>query len=138
MKALASANNKVGQVAAQFIAAIAAIELPVGQWNDVIEILLGFMNSQGNIQLRVATLQAIGYICESIASSDYLIWGSISDSPIQKPELLAARSNQILTAVIHGARKEEPSAEVQYAAIVALNNSLEFVRANFEREVSMR
>ena len=45
------------------------------------------------------------------------------------------RSNEILTAVIHGARKEEPSAEVQLAAIHALYNSLEFVRENFEREV---
>ena len=45
------------------------------------------------------------------------------------------RSNEILTAVIHGARKEEPSTEVQLAAINALYNSLEFVRDNFEREV---
>lgn len=47
------------------------------------------------------------------------------------------RSNEILTAVIHGARKEEPSAEVQLAAIHALFNSLEFVRENFEREVGI-
>jgi importin subunit beta-1 len=40
-----------------------------------------------------------------------------------------------LTAVIHGARKEEPSQDVQLAAIHALYNSLEFVRENFEREV---
>ena len=39
-----------------------------------------------------------------------------------------------MTAVIHGARKEETSAEVQQAAISALYNSLEFVRDNFERE----
>lgn len=45
------------------------------------------------------------------------------------------RSNEILTAVIHGARKEEPSTDVQLAAIHALLNSLEFVRDNFEREV---
>ena len=45
------------------------------------------------------------------------------------------QSNEILTAVIHGARKEEPSPEVQLAAINALFNSLEFVRDNFEREV---
>ena len=54
---------------------------------------------------------------------------------MQKPEILAMRSNEILTAVIHGARKEEPSADVQLAAITALLNSLEFVRENFEREV---
>lgn len=45
------------------------------------------------------------------------------------------KSNEILTAVIHGARKEEPSPEVRQAAISALYNSLEFVRDNFEREV---
>ena len=54
---------------------------------------------------------------------------------IQKPEILSVRSNEILTAVIHGARKEEGSGEVQLAAINALYNSLEFVRDNFEREV---
>ncbi|GJE92935.1 ARM repeat-containing protein [Phanerochaete sordida] len=117
LQALASPNSRVGQVGAQFVAAIAAVELPMGQWNDLIEILLGFMNDQANTPLRVATLQTIGYICESI-----------------KPEILALRSNEILTAVIHGARKEEPSAEVQLAAITALYNSLEFVRDNFERE----
>jgi hypothetical protein len=37
--------------------------------------------------------------------------------------------------VIHGARKDEPTPEVQLAAIHALYNSLEFVRENFEREV---
>ena len=67
MKTLGSPNSKVGQVAAQFTAAIAAIEFPVAQWLNVIEMLLGFMN-QGNTQLRVATLQAVGYICESIVS----------------------------------------------------------------------
>ena len=53
----------------------------------------------------------------------------------QKPDILAMRSNEILTAVIHGARKEEPSPDVQLAAIQALLNSLEFVRENFDREV---
>ena len=48
---------------------------------------------------------------------------------------MSVRSNEILTAVIHGARKDEPSSEVQLAAINALYNSLEFVRDNFEREV---
>jgi importin subunit beta-1 len=54
----------------------------------------------------------------------------------KSPEILSARSNEILTAVVQGARKEEPSMEVQGAAIHALYNSLEFIRDNFEREVS--
>lgn len=64
--ALGSSNGKVGTVAAQAVAAIAAVELPHGQWLDVIEILLGFVNNQTNNSLRVATLQAIGFICETI------------------------------------------------------------------------
>ena len=35
---------------------------------------------------------------------------------------------------MQGARKEEPSSDVQAAAIHALYNSLEFIRDNFERE----
>ncbi|KAK1225996.1 karyopherin Kap95 [Marasmius sp. AFHP31] len=115
---LGSAQQKAGTFASQVVAAIAAVELPNGEWQDLIEILLGFVNNQSNsANLKIATLQAIGFVCEQI-----------------KPEILALRSNEILTAVIHGARKEEPSQEVQLAAIHALYNSLEFVRDNFDRE----
>ncbi|KAK0463208.1 armadillo-type protein [Desarmillaria tabescens] len=114
---LASPNLKAGQFASQVVAAIAAVELPQDQWKDLIEILLGFVNNQPNTNLKIATLQTIGFICETI-----------------KPEILSLRANEILTAVIHGARKEEPSTDVQLAAIHALYNSLEFVRDNFERD----
>ncbi|KAI0744690.1 ARM repeat-containing protein [Earliella scabrosa] len=119
LMALASPTGKIGTVAAQVVSAIAAVELPHGQWMDVVGILLGFVSDAANVNLRVATLQAIGFICEALQS---------------KPEILSMRSNEILTAVIHGARKEEPSQEVQLAAIQALLNSLEFVRDNFDRE----
>jgi len=47
------------------VAAIATVELPNGQWPELVELLLSFMG-QSNVNLRVATLQAIGFICESI------------------------------------------------------------------------
>ena len=47
------------------MAAIATVELPNGQWPELVELLLSFMG-QSNVNLRVATLQAIGFICESI------------------------------------------------------------------------
>ncbi|OSD03642.1 ARM repeat-containing protein [Trametes coccinea BRFM310] len=119
LMALASTAGKVGTVAAQVVSAIAAVELPQGQWMDVITILLGFVSEQSSSNLRVATLQAIGFICEALQN---------------KPEILSMRSNEILTAVIHGARKDESSPDVQLAAIQALYNSLEFVRDNFERD----
>lgn len=77
----------------------------------------------------------------------------------QRPEILAGQANEILTAVVQGARKEEQrcvcntetvliyarqltlpltanSQDVQLAALHALLNSLEFVRENFNNDVS--
>lgn len=131
---LASPVAKAGSFAAQVVAAIAAVELPHDHWPDLIELLLGFVNNSTNANLKIATLQTIGYICESIVRR--LIDNCLIASPfLQKPEILSLRSNEILTAVIHGARKDEPSSDVQLAAVHALYNSLEFVRENFEREV---
>ncbi|GAA5883022.1 hypothetical protein JCM1840_004096 [Sporobolomyces johnsonii] len=114
---LAAADRGARNVSGQVIAAIAAVELPAGLWNGLIAQLLELASRADNPGLRQATLQTIGYICESI-----------------KPEVLAAQSNEILTAVVQGARKEETSPDVQLAAINALYNSLEFVRENFGRE----
>jgi transcriptional/translational regulatory protein YebC/TACO1 len=55
---------------------------------------------------------------------------------VKDPEIVASQSNEILTAVVQGARKEETNTDVQMAAMNALYNSLEFIRDNFEREVS--
>lgn len=54
----------------------------------------------------------------------------------QDPEQLQDKSNEILTAIIQGMRKEEPSNNVKLAATNALLNSLEFTKANFDKEVS--
>lgn len=117
LSTLGSQEHRAGTAAAQVIAAIAAIDLPVGLWNELISQLLSAMGDASNMRLRQAALQAIGFTCEGISS-----------------DVLASQSNEILTAVIQGARKEEPAPEVQLAALQALFNSLEFVRANFERE----
>ncbi|KAL1412700.1 karyopherin Kap95 [Vanrija albida] len=117
LQSLASGVHQAASVSAQGVAAIAAIELPHGGWPELIGQLLEFVQNQENTHLRIATLQAVGYICEVV-----------------QPQFLSARSNEILTAVVQGARKEEPSTEVQSAAINALYNSLEFIRDNFERE----
>ena len=53
---------------------------------------------------------------------------------LKDPELLEAQSNVILTAIVNGMKKDEPSDHVKLAATNALLNSLEFTRANFEKE----
>jgi len=46
------------------------------------------------------------------------------------------QSNQILTAIVHGMKRDEPSDRVRLAATNALLNSLEFTKTNFETEVT--
>ncbi|KAJ2909493.1 karyopherin Kap95 [Coemansia aciculifera] len=113
---LGAESRQATMVAAQSIAAIIAIELPQGQWQDAITVLLQNI-STNNANLKISSLQTIGYVCEAI-----------------NPDILATQSNPILTAVIQGANSDEPSQEVRFAAITALYNSLEFVRQNFENE----
>ncbi len=79
LMALASPTGKIGTVAAQVVSAIASVELPNGQWMDVIGLLLGFVSDPSNISLRVATLQAIGFICESL--QDVRLIFSLSCAP---------------------------------------------------------
>ncbi|KAH9990849.1 karyopherin Kap95 [Russula vinacea] len=117
LRGLHSEQVKAGTVAAQSVAAIATVELPQGQWPDLIEILLRFVNTGTSVPLRQSTLSAIGFICEAL-----------------DPDVLSVRADEILTAVVHGARKEESSTDVQLAAMQALYNSLSFIRENFERE----
>jgi importin subunit beta-1 len=116
---LGSPDSRAGQGSAQFIAAIAAIELPRNQWPQLMQQLVESVAS-GSDSFKQASLTTIGYICES--------------SEGEFRDVLAQHSNAILTAVVQGARKEETSNDVRYAAITALSDSLDFVRSNFEDE----
>jgi importin subunit beta-1 len=119
LKALASDNSSAGRAAAQFVAAIAAIEIPRNQWPELMQTLVENVGTGADKQ-KQASLTAIGFICET--------------DDVDLRESLQHHSNAILTAVIQGARKEEPNPEVRDAAITALSDSLEFVRSNFENE----
>jgi hypothetical protein len=132
LSTLGTQNRQVGNAVAQCVSAVAMVELPAEKWEELMPALLQFAQDQDNVQLRVSTLVTLGFICEVIVSVFHQI-GTTAD--MQNPEILATRSNEILTAVVSGARKEETSTAVQGAAITALFNALEFIRDNFEREV---
>lgn len=117
LSALQANDRNARHVAAQVVAALACIELPQSNWNELLPALLVRVNSADNPGLRQASLETIGFVCESI-----------------KSDVLESQSNEILTCVVQGARKEEQSVDVQKAAIRALYNSLEFVKDNFARE----
>ncbi|KAI9593453.1 karyopherin Kap95 [Syncephalis fuscata] len=117
LQTLATPNSFVGNNVAQVVAAIASIEIPMGQWLELIQQLLASISGGNNASLKKSALKAIGYVCEAI-----------------DPSILAAQSSQILTAVAEGANQQETDQEVRLAAINALYNSLEFVRSNFDNE----
>lgn len=119
MGALGTENNRPSS-AAQCVAYIAVAELPVGQWNELIPLLVNnVVNINSTEIMKEATLEAIGYVCQEIDS-----------------EVLASQSNQILTAIIHGMKESNTSVHVCLAATSALFNSLEFTKGNFEIVVS--
>ena len=119
LQTLGSKDTRAGQAAAQFIAAIAAIDIPRNQWPELMSALVENVG-EGEDHLKQASLQTIGYICEG------------EDQDLR--DTLVAHSNAILTAVVQGARKEESNMDVRLAAINSLSDSLEFVRTNFDNE----
>lgn len=104
--------------AAQCVGYIACAELPRDLWPDCINHLMNNVTHPNATEmLKESSLDAIGYICQDI-----------------NPEILESQSNQILTAIVNGMRKEEPSEHVRLAASNALLNSLEFTRNNFSKD----
>ncbi|XP_076643580.1 importin subunit beta Fs(2)Ket isoform X1 [Halictus rubicundus] len=115
--ALGTENNRPSS-AAQCVAYVAVAELPVGQWGDIIQLLVNNVANPNSTEImKEATLEAIGYICQEIES-----------------DVLVPQSNQILTAIIHGMQGSSTSHNVRLAATSALYNSLEFTKGNFEIE----
>jgi len=113
----------MGNQAAQIVAKIAQIEIPQGQWPELIPTLFAqSTKADAPPNLRKATLDAFGYICEEL-----------------KPEQLGVQGqNQILTSVIHGMRPEEQDKGVKLSAATALFNALNFCKANFEKEAECK
>ncbi|XP_020607239.1 importin subunit beta-1-like [Orbicella faveolata] len=111
-------ENARPAIAPQCIAAIACAEIPHGQWLEVVDILQSItVQTSSTNALKEQALETIGYICQDI-----------------EPEHLVDQSHKILTAIVSGMKKEEPSAPIRLAATNALLNSLEFTKQNFERE----
>lgn len=108
-----------GTAVAQAVAAIAGIELPAGEWMDLMGRLVEMATNStiGTVEgRRKMAIETIGFICEEL-----------------EPRLLERRSNEILTAIIAGLRVEEPSMAVKATAVRALLHSVDFIRFNMAR-----
>lgn len=101
------------------IAAIADIDLPRNEWPTLMSVLVDNTRTENPTHVKKSSLLAIGYICETADPSNS---GVVS------------QASGILTAIVQGARSEEPSVAVRLTAINALVNSLEFIKENFRQE----
>lgn len=119
LQTLSARDPLVHTTIAQVVASIASVDLPHNSWPDLLPILLQNITSLSSTpELKRTTLDTLGFICEDL-----------------DPSVLESKSNEILTAVVQGARKEEPSSQVRSSAIRALYNSLRFIRNNFSRDL---
>jgi len=104
--------------AAQCVQMIAVVELPRCLWPGLVSTLVQNVTNQASTEMmKESTLQAIGYICQDVEHR----W-------------MEESANEILTAIVHGMRRDEASHTVRLAATTALFNSLEFTNANFSRD----
>jgi len=72
LASLGTENNRPSS-AAQCVAYVAVAELPVGQWPELIEIMVSNVVSATSTEMmKEATLESIGYICQDIVSCLHL------------------------------------------------------------------
>ncbi|RNF13750.1 putative importin beta-1 subunit [Trypanosoma conorhini] len=116
---LGSPAKEVRSVAANIIGNLSRIELPAGEWNDLLNILLCAAESN-NVQHQEAALTAVGYVCEEGREHDNV------------GRALEPFTNRILSAVLHGMRSSVE--DVCYYATNALCNSMEFIHDNMKQQ----
>lgn len=119
LSALMSNEPRVANSAAQLISAIADIELPQNEWQDLMKIMVENTNPSQSENVKRASLLALGYICESADPQS---------------QALVSASNNILIAIVQGAQSSETSKVVRLAALNSLADSLIFIKNNMERE----
>jgi len=116
---LASPVALVRAQTANLVAAIASIEIPRKEWNDLIP-NLSQNSSHPDFHIRLASLTTLGYICEEIEPGD------LGDQPHVKNGLILALINNI------SADKPPQNLELCKVAIKALLHSIPFAAQNFK------
>ncbi|GLE04617.1 hypothetical protein PINS_up013587 [Pythium insidiosum] len=116
LSVLQSNDATARHTAAQLVAKLGSIELPVKAWPKLLDQLLQNVTS-GHAGCMHASLECLGFLCDELA-----------DDSIDEED-----TNRILTAIVDGIRADRPQ-QIQYVAVTALRNSLEFVSENFKRK----
>jgi len=116
LQSVHSPSKHVSHTAAQVLASIAAIDVPTGQWPELLPSLFNNVSSADvSLTAKVHSLEALGYMCDAM-------------DPDQVEKSVV---DQLLNTIVDGMRADRPN-EMKLAAIAAMLNSLNFTHANFE------
>lgn len=115
---LGSPSRDVRAVAANIVGSLSRIELPAGEWPDLITILVAAVNSASE-QHQEAALTAIGYVCEEGRDHD-----DVEDA-------LKPSTTIILDVIIRCMASENDN--VKLSATRALCNAMEYIHETMDQ-----
>mmetsp|Transcript_78270 Transcript_78270/g.207728 ORF Transcript_78270/g.207728 Transcript_78270/m.207728 type:complete len:859 (-) Transcript_78270:145-2721(-) len=122
--ALITPELDVGKAAAQVLAKIGAIEVPTGEWDGLVPLLLTHVTNE-DARGRQIALVTLGYLCEELVvlQEDGL---SINE----------AISNNVLTAVVQGMRDNDVQTKLE--ATSAFYHAVVLAQRNFRSQVEQQ
>jgi importin subunit beta-1 len=115
---LACQSQVVRKQSASLISIIASIEIPRGEWTDLIGNLCTNANHE-NLLIRLSSLQCLGFICEELDQSNL------------SAELKNSIVGALTTNISINAADPQGSLEASRLAIIALLNSLPYANGSF-------
>jgi len=107
----------VGKAAAQVLAKIGAIEVPTGEWEGLVPLLLQHVTNKDPRGRQVALI-TLGYLCEELVA--------LQEEGLTINESI---SNNILTAVVQGMRDDDTSTKLE--ATSAFYHAVVLAQRNF-------
>jgi len=126
LASLHSADKGARDTGAQLVSKIAHAEQPNRLWPEMVKTMLeSMMHPNAGEHLREATLKALGYVCLEV--------NDLGENAMSHDEV-----NQVLTAIVHGMRAEEPSVLVRLTATMALGEALPFAEHNFKADLERK
>lgn len=119
-KALITPDLDVGKAAAQVLAKIGCIEIPVGEWPGLVPLLLSHVTNQ-DARARQVALVCLGYLCEDLVL--------LAEEGSNVADEIA---NQILTAVAQGMR--DADINIKLEATRAFYHAVVLAHRNFSNQ----
>ena len=114
---LASPSSLVRRQIAQVLSAIASIEIPRREWDELIPSLSANSLNE-DMSIRLTSLTTIGYLCEEIKADDI------------SQEL----KNEIVKSMVQNISTDAALLEPTKLAVRAMPNAIEFASKSFEND----